>query len=70
MTIKLGDEDNADTNSSKYHSEETKGNVENSETTNKWKTKSKNHKNNEQDNNSTHTLLTCVNILDNATHPE
>eukprot|EP00957_Ditylum_brightwellii_P155244 11818515-Ditylum_brightwellii.AAC.1 len=26
MTIELGDEDNADTNSSKYHSEETKGN--------------------------------------------
>eukprot|EP00957_Ditylum_brightwellii_P139873 10658756-Ditylum_brightwellii.AAC.1 len=26
MNIELGDEDNADTNSIKYHSEETKGN--------------------------------------------
>ena len=70
MTIELGDEDIADTNSSKYRSEETKGNVENSKTTNKGKNGSKNHKNNEQDNNSTHTSLTGVNMVDNATHPE
>ena len=70
MTIELGDEDNADTNSNKYHSEETKGNVENSETTNKGKNNSKNHKNNEQDNNFTHTSLTGVNMVDNANHLE
>eukprot|EP00957_Ditylum_brightwellii_P176274 13421798-Ditylum_brightwellii.AAC.1 len=70
MTIELGDEDNADTNSSKYHSEEAKGNVENSKTTNKGKTKSRNHQNNKQDNNSTHTSLTGANMVDNATHTE
>eukprot|EP00957_Ditylum_brightwellii_P198589 15135806-Ditylum_brightwellii.AAC.1 len=47
-----------------------KVNDENPEITNKGKTELENHQNNEQDNNSTYTSLTGVNMVENKTNPE